>query len=419
MLRRYAVLLLVLLIVLGGCTQARQVDQGESPEPVPEQAQSSAGAGSPLPAASDLPYIVRTPPPEEPRMRSLTSLPPYDLSTGTEINLRWCNLASLDLGEKLNDLLCSSFDSKTVWPEDLPEGFDPARIMELGKNPGLGVRSLHERGITGKGIGIGIVDFTLVVDHVEYADRLQYYDEIEAFANAHYHGPAVSSIALGKTTGVAPEAELYFIATRFGNEHNEPDFHLVAQALERLLDLNRTLPEGSRIRVVSISRGFTPECGGYDEIMAAIDRAKEEGVLVVTTTCSREYGVGMSGLDRDPLADPDDVDSYRPGTWQAKRFFGILDIPTAVWAPMDSRCFAAPTGPEDYYFCRAGGWSWVAPYIAGTYALCCQVKPDITPEEFWLLALRTGETREVEGYGNTRKIRKIINPVKLVDLLLE
>jgi len=31
----------------------------------------------------------------------------------------------------------------------LPDGFDPQMIMELGENPGLGMRELHKRGITG------------------------------------------------------------------------------------------------------------------------------------------------------------------------------------------------------------------------------------------------------------------------------
>jgi hypothetical protein len=30
------------------------------------------------------------------------------------------------------------------------------------------------------------------------------------------------------------------------------------------------------------------------------------------------------------------------------------------------------------------------PYAAGAYALAAQVAPDITPEQFWSLALKTG-----------------------------
>jgi hypothetical protein len=57
---------------------------------------------------------------------------------------------------------------------------------------------------------------------------------------------------------------------------------------------------------------------------------------------------------------------------------------------MDSRTTASPTGKEDYVFYRQGGWSWAIPYLAGMYTLAVQVKPDITPEEFWDTALNTG-----------------------------
>jgi hypothetical protein len=59
---------------------------------------------------------------------------------------------------------------------------------------------------------------------------------------------------------------------------------------------------------------------------------------------------------------------------------------------MDSRCTASPTGTEDYAFYREGGWSWCIPYIAGLYALACQVRPEITPEVFWAKVIETGDS---------------------------
>jgi hypothetical protein len=61
-------------------------------------------------------------------------------------------------------------------------------------------------------------------------------------------------------------------------------------------------------------------------------------------------------------------------------------------------------------------WSSICPYIAGLYALACQVKPDITPETFWKAALATGDlvsvTRETKTY-----IGRIVVPVRLIDSL--
>ena len=51
--------------------------------------------------------------------------------------------------------------------------------------------------------------------------------------------------------------------------------------------------------------------------------------------------------------------------------------------PMDARTTASPTGNKDYVFYGMGGISWTAPYLAGVYALACQIDPKITPEKFW------------------------------------
>ena len=39
------------------------------------------------------------------------------------------------------------FDTETMWPEKekLPENFDPEKFLEESKNPGLGIRELHEQ----------------------------------------------------------------------------------------------------------------------------------------------------------------------------------------------------------------------------------------------------------------------------------
>jgi hypothetical protein len=79
--------------------------------------------------------------------------------------------------------------------------------------------------------------------------------------------------------------------------------------------------------------------------------------------------------------------------------------------PIYSRTEASPAGKKEYTFCRRTGWSNVPPYIAGIYALACQVKPDITPEIFWEAALKTGEGRIVQK-GEKKFRGKIINNEK-------
>jgi len=318
------------------------------------------------------------------------------------LDLRNFDLSGFDLGDKTADLMDADFDSRTKWPDRLPDGFDPSRLMDLGRNPGLGVRSLHLRGITGKGIGIAIIDQILLTDHVEYKDRLRLYEEFGLpLFSAQMHGAAVASIAAGKTVGVAPEADLYFIASSIGEgtaDNFSRDFTFGARAIDRLLDIQKKLPPAERIRVISLSIGWDPREKGYKQICAAVERAKKEGIFVVSSSLAPTYGgkLRFHGLGRAPLADPDLAVSYGPGSWWEAQFYslggGLSKSVETLLVPMDSRTVAGFTGLQDYTFYRNGGWSWSIPYIAGLYALACQVDPEITPEAFWAKALETGDS---------------------------
>jgi subtilisin family serine protease len=351
--------------------------------------------------------IVRRPPPYDHGRGTLETMPAYDPDDPRniwQIDLRGYDLGGLDLGRRLNDLRMAHFDKGTRWPRRLPAGFDPRRILETGKDPGLGVRALHKRGITGKGVGVAIIDTCLLVDHVEYGDRLRLYEEIHnGDARADMHGAAVASIAAGKTVGVAPGADLYFIAETHGHGGEggfELDFTYLAQAVDRIRVVNAGLPEGKKIRVLSISVGWEPHRKGFAEANAAVARAQDEGIFVVSMSLQRTSGGRfiLGGLGRDPLDDPDALSSVKPGHWWTRTFYtgNYAPDPKAGYllVPMDSRTTAGPTGAEDYAFYRLGGASWTAPWIAGLYALACQVDPGVTPEAFWRTALETGDSVE-------------------------
>ena len=353
--------------------------------------------------------VRRLPPADFSKINAAKSdvLPKYDPDSKHpwQIDLRSTDISALDVTNRIDDLFYASFDSKTRWPRELPAGFDPGHLMELGKNPGLGVRRLHEQGINGKGIGVAIIDQGLLVDHAEYRDRLRLYEEIHCGDDqAAMHGPAVASIAVGKTVGVAPGADLYYIAETHGVFQSggfDWDFSYLAQSIDRILEVNRQLPGPNKIRVISISVGWSPQQKGYAEITAAVERARHEGIFIVSSSLSETYQgkLNFHGLGREPLADPDRYESYRPGLWWLDEFYGQNvssgSAREMLLVPMDSRCTASPTGAEDYVFYREGGWSWSIPYIAGLYALACQVRPDITPELFWIKAIETGDSVEI------------------------
>ena len=116
--------------------------------------------------------IVRHPPAADfshmPGRGKITSLPSFRAESreNWQVDLRSCDLSSLNVNGRLKDLLQADFDSKTIWPASLPSEFSVSRIMELGQNPGLGLRAVHRQGITGAGVGLAIIDQALLVDHL-------------------------------------------------------------------------------------------------------------------------------------------------------------------------------------------------------------------------------------------------------------
>lgn len=335
-----------------------------------------------------------------------------------------------------------TFTTDTVFPDNMPDDYDPAAILEAGKNPGLGVRALHEQGITGAGVSIAILDQVLYTDHPEYADKLALYEEIHIAPNegSSMHGGALTSIAVGETTGVAPGAKLYYWAFNLsrsltersdGSDANYAFGEALAVAVDRVLEVNSTLPENEKIRVIAIAKGFGDlENEGVQAFLAAIERAKEAGIFVITTSTNIYYDWlddknDLAGLGKlDFAGDADDLSNYTLGTWQQnypERYTSKLLV------PMDARTTADFTTGDGYVFYTEGGWSWTVPYLAGVYALACQVDPDITPERFWALALETASSataqiRSVQDVANGADgtdytLEHVINPAALLDAL--
>jgi len=355
----------------------------------------------------------------------LSTMPTYDPNSDQywQVDLRSYNLSGLDLSNSLNDLMYADFDTATEWPAagKMPASFDWQRILDLGKDPGLGIRALHQQGITGKGIGIAIIDQPLLVNHQEYAGQLRLYEETDDARNqsSSMHGPAVASIAVGKTVGVAPAADLYFIANYmcFTGSMDSVDFSCLAKSVYRIIEINKLLPADRKIRVLSMSIGWDSSQKGYAEIVAAVQAARDAGIFVVSSSLEQTYGFKFQALGREPLADPNQFDSYEPGLFWAKDFYAGDRFTDRLLVPMDSRTTAGPGGNDQYVFYREGGWSWSIPYLAGMYALAAQVKPDITPDEFWTQAMKTGQTIRLKYNGETIPFGPILDPPALIAAL--
>jgi serine protease AprX len=305
------------------------------------------------------------------------------------------SLANLDLRASGSLLEARPFDSRTQWPgkDKLPEDFDPARRLEEGEHPGLGIESLHKQGIDGRGIGIAIIDQPLLKEHEEYAGRLKQYEAIDVEGvPVKMHGAPVCSIAVGARCGVAPQATLYYYA-------NPPwkwlDNKPWAELLEKIVESDKTRSDGPRIRVVSISLGAFSERPNFDLWKAAVDKANRSGILVVT--CDPKF-LRIGTLRRDPHKDPNDPASYSAG-----RYFAPF---AALCVPAGNRTTASHSGRDVYTYWVEGGMSWTVPYLAGLAALAFQVNPEIPPARIAELWTATA-TRTAVG--------PIVNPPKFIE----
>jgi subtilisin family serine protease len=311
------------------------------------------------------------------------------------------SLARLDLREYRDVLLGLPFDSRTKWPpgDKMPAGFDPNALLEQGKNPGLGVRQLHAQGIDGRGVGIAIVDHPLLTNHVEYAQQLRQYSKVGTvakFASAQMHGPAVASIAVGKDCGVAPRASLYHFAFM---PVSTPDNREYCRIVDKILQLNQSLPASEKIRVISISYGMFSMLPHNEQWLETVSRAKQQGILVVTCDPAfMEYGT----LAHVPGTDPNDPSNYRMGRYSPSQ--------PVLLAPAGGRTFASEAGPKVYKYDPTGGMSWVAPYLAGLAALAFQLDPAIDPDTIPKLLLDTATRTQV---GN------IVNPKGFIEAVKE
>ncbi|MBN1799737.1 MAG: hypothetical protein JW822_14265 [Spirochaetales bacterium] len=324
------------------------------------------------------------------------SIAPFD-------DARWEDLSDQELGY---DLI------KTLW-YNISTVFSQAgqiyadEIMEKAKNPGLGVRALHQQGITGRDINIAIIDQNLAQDlaHPEFIGKIiEYYDtgcEVSA-GEGTMHGPCVVSLAVGNTIGTAPGASVYYIAVPV----EKADAAYYAIALDWIIDKNKILPDDEKIRIVSVSAApSVSDIWDNSHLwVEAVARAENNNILVIDC----EYRT----ITRRGYYDLGNPDLFELFTFGTPKYPDNAYDPTTVFIPVSLRTMAEQyhNGEFSFVFTGVGGLSWTCPYVAGVLALGWQVNPDLTKEEIldYLFA---------SAYIHTPTGNKIINPPAFIQMI--
>lgn len=324
----------------------------------------------------------------------VTTVKPYD-------DIRWGNLTGIE--SQLDSSMVETFwfNQQTVWPQTFVSYAN--QVIEKAKNPGLGTRSLHAQGVTGKGVTVAIIDQNIFLDHPEFAGKVVKYKTFgeASQADGSMHGPAVLSLLVGTSIGTAPDANVYFAAADSWTQ----DAKTQADALHWIINENRLLPADKKIRAVSISAApsgpgsiFTKNNSDWD---SARVQAEREGIIVLD--CTSDHGKTAPCYYN--LDNPGSLDGCTLG------FAGIspqtvrtdrLHIPTSV------RSTAEEYDKEtfEYQYTGQGGLSWSIPYLTGILALGWQLRPELTGDVMLGIAFSSAYSKD----GG-----KIINPVAFID----
>ena len=271
------------------------------------------------------------------------------------------------------------------------------------------MRGLQAQGITGKGVRAAIIDQPLLTDHPELSGRIAaYYDTGCEGETSSMHGPAVASLFAGASIGIAPDATLYYAAWPSWLM----DSRYAAEALDWVVAQNEALPDGEKIRVVSVSAapGNAEMFQNADLWDAAVARAEQAGLLVLTVDGA---GVEKTRLVPYPAVlarnDRDNPAACRTGfansAERAETGSNTLSLPCSYRTVAEEYT----AGQYSYTHDGHGGLSWGIPYCAGVMALGWQVDPTLTGEEMMQYLLSTAAT----GTDGSR----IIDPVQFIQTL--
>ncbi len=319
-------------------------------------------------------------------------------------DVRWSNLSKLDLSKQKGLLPTLTFNKDTVWPSlnKMPAGCDPNKLMTDAMNPGLGIRELHKQGITGKGVNVAIIDQFVIGGHPEYAGKIAAYHDLASGEQGSMHGPAVTSLLVGTNCGTAPDARVYYCATRGGVYEVD-----CAKALNWIVQQNKSLSDSEKIRVVSVSAapGIAghPSEQGQEKWDSAYAQAEASGILVLD--CTDHHGIiGPCWYDAN---EPEDITKCKPG------YPGLeaRAMPGKILVPASPRTTAEEyeKGKFGYQYCGRGGLSWAIPYCSGVIAMGWQLRPELTPVQMRELLFKS-------AYVDKNQV-KIVNPKEFIRLV--
>ena len=279
-----------------------------------------------------------------------------ELEVGNFISLSDCNEVTLIS----NQPMLTEISDLNIKPIDfLPN--EPIEIINLDE--------IHERGVTGKGIKVAVIDNALVKPNNKLDIKSNYsIDNVISYSD---HATSCASIIKSSEFGIAPDCELYSLSTN--------DNTVSIEASKKVADCIKWCVNKG-IDIVSISLGIGEEAH-TTELEEACMYAYSKGVIIVA-------GAGNNGNEKN-----DDIfDIKIPGSYAHTICVANVDRNTGEISEYSSRGYgidfagygdgneAYNTKGETYLF---SGTSSATPYIAGCIALIKQQLPRLNMIEVY------------------------------------
>jgi len=252
-------------------------------------------------------------------------------------------------------------------------------------------QTLHRRGLTGRGVGIAVIDSGVSAPG-EFDDRLVVGPDLTADGgtDAHGldrtgHGTHLAGIAAGARTGVAPGAHV--VSVKVAGEAGATDPMAVVAAIDWAVANRRQLQLG----VILLAFG-ADQLDGRDPLAEAVARAWRAGLVVVTS----------AGNEGDaPLPTPAHIDQVLTvgagelvdGAWARCDFSNtgrdgvvadLLAPGASVVGPVAPGSEAAQAPATSFVgddMVKGSGSSQAAAVAAGAAALLLEADGSLTPDE--------------------------------------
>lgn len=298
----------------------------------------------------------------------------------------------------------------------------------------LDMPKVWEKGYTGKGVGIAILD-SGISPHDDLKDRIAVFKDftdngkdVEPFDplghGTHVAGDAASSGKSSRGVFRGPAYEAKLIGFKVGDDRG-PIPSSVIKAIQWLID-NK---EKHNIRLMNMSFGLAQTVPwDKDPIAMAIEKAYKAGILACVA--AGNAGPRKGSISRTPASDPhaftigamDEHGTASRGDDTVARFSSRgptrdnLIKPNVISPGVD---IMAPKAGTSNKYVSMDGTSMASPVAMGVLATWIQANPKITPDELIDIASKTAILMQSGDKNELDQGKGMIDPVKGLDMVLK